>query len=526
MRGSFDANALFPLVFGLFLGLAIWKFGNPVVLDHTIRPPVSLAEWWADAWPTRWSNWLLLPLALVGGWLALAGKPRWPATRWLWLLPLLWFGWQLLSATHTVDAYLTRTTLWQLGGCVACYFLGALVVGRGLPWLLAGVLAAFTLCLVRAVDQRLFEFPASRALLLEGERVGWTNMPPQALREMRLDNTIVTTNNFVALKSAVIARYFTPEALREMQEGGVNVVARTVADTNEIVAVSARFLAPDQFSKLKRDGVVVSTNGVDVINPAMFNRIAKGRVMGTLVYPNALAGVILLLLPVSLALAFNSTRQMKPPIRGAVIVMTCLLGGLGLFWSGSKAGWLLALALAGIWLLRLNWPRRLKWVTLATILAVGLAVFALRFHSYFTTGATSVGARFDYWRAAVQTTMANPVFGTGPGTFQRPYAQIKSPDAEMARMTHNDYLEQFSDSGIVGGLGYAAWVVLALVTVGRRVWRSGGYLRFGLFLGLLGWFVQGLVEFSLYVPALAWTAFTLLGCQLRHRFQDRSQSLG
>ena len=90
--------------------------------------------------------------------------------------------------------------------------------------------------------------------------------------------------------------------------------------------------------------------------------------MGTFVYPNALAGAILLLLPVSLALAFNSTRQLKPPIRGAVIAMTCLLGGLGLFWSGSKAGWLIGMALAGIWLFRLNWSARLKWAMLTTVL--------------------------------------------------------------------------------------------------------------------------------------------------------------
>jgi hypothetical protein len=36
-----------------------------------------------------------------------------------------------------------------------------------------------------------------------------------------------------------------------------------------------------------------------------------------------------------------------------------------------------------------------------------------------------------------------------------------------------------------------------------------------LFGGLLAWFVQGFGEFSLYIPALAWTAFTLMGCLIR-----------
>jgi hypothetical protein len=68
------------------------------------------------------------------------------------------------------------------------------------------------------------------------------------------------------------------------------------------------------------------------------------------------------------------------------------------------------------------------------VVGFGLGIFAVRFHNYFAAGATSVGARFDYWRAAVQTTIANPLLGTGPGTFQRPYAQLKSPEAEMARL--------------------------------------------------------------------------------------------
>jgi hypothetical protein len=440
-------TGFYALVFGLFLGLAILKFGNPVILDQKITPPVSPSEFWADAWPPHWGNWILLPLALMGAALVFTSRLRWPGTRRLWLLPLLWFGWQLLSATQTVDGNLTATTLCQFAGCLACYFIGALVLGRerAWHWLLIGVLAAFAFCLVRGINQRLFEFPASRQLLLEGERAGWTNIPPAMLLEM------------------------------------------------------------------KRNQAVINTNGVDVPNPAILAKFAKGRVMGTLVYPNALAGLILLLLPVSLVLAFNSTKRLRPPIRATVITLTIFLGGAAFFWTGSKLGWLIAMVIGGACLFRLRWPMRLKLATLTGILLIGLVIFAIRFHSYFAAGATSVGARFDYWRAAVETTFMHPLLGTGPGTFQRPYAQLKSPTAEMARLAHNDYLEQFSDSGIVGGTLFGAWIVLSLLTIGRRVWRSGDPASFAIFLGVFAWFIQGLGEFSLYVPALAWTAFILLG---------------
>jgi O-antigen ligase len=265
----------------------------------------------------------------------------------------------------------------------------------------------------------------------------------------------------------------------------------------------------------------------------VLKKFASGRVMGTLVYPNALAGAVLLLLPVALTLAFGA-RQLRPVIRAVVIALTCFLGGAGFFWTGSKLGWLIAMGLGGLYLFRLNWSVKLKIIALVVIAILGLGIFAVRFHNYFAAGATSAGARLDYWRGAVQTAAKNPLTGTGPGTFQRPYERIKAPDAEMARLAHNDYLEQFSDSGIPGGFFYFAWIVLALVAIGRRIWKSENHaekpsaLRFAIFAGLLGWFVQGAGEFSLYIPALAWTAFTLLGCSLAltgNQF-DKNQAAG
>ena len=78
-------------------------------------------------------------------------------------------------------------------------------------------------------------------------------------------------------------------------------------------------------------------------------------------------------------------------------------------------------------------------------------------------------------------------------------------------MTHNDYLEQASDSGIPGLLLYAGFVVGNLVWIARRKGFLGDSLNFAIWLGVLGWALHSLMEFSLYIPALSWSAFAFLG---------------
>jgi hypothetical protein len=440
-------GSVYALVFGLFLGLALLKFGNPVILDESVAPPDSLRELVAFAWPIHWAYWLLVPLAVAGAAIAALCRPRWRGSPWLWILPVIWFGWQIVSAARTVDHQLSREALWNFVGCLAAYFGAALLYGQraALRWLLIGLLAGFAWCLVRAANQKLVEFPAERQSLEQGPAAGWTNVPPDLLLEM------------------------------------------------------------------KRDRILIATNGVYVANPVILAKYSKGRVMGTLVYPNALAGAILLLGPVSILLAFGGTRRFRPLTRLVAIGLSLFLSVGGLVWSGSKFGWLIALGLGGLALLRLDWPRAGKLALVATVMVAGLGVFIWRFHGYFAAGATSAGARLDYWKAAMEVVADYPLTGTGPGTFQRPFARLKAPESEMARLAHNDYLEQFSDSGVIGGLSYLAWIVGSLGVAGRKFWRSRDPVVVAIFLGLLGWFFQGLGEFGLYIPALAWTAFSLLG---------------
>jgi O-antigen ligase len=259
--------------------------------------------------------------------------------------------------------------------------------------------------------------------------------------------------------------------------------------------------------------------------PEYLKRISSSRIFATLFYPNALAGLLILVLPGALGLIWGARRRLTPPARGLLLALVAAPALACLFWSGSKGGWLLMLLLGLLVLVRLPFSRNLKIALVAAVLAAGLAGFFWKYSSFFKKGATSVSARFDYWHAAVETAKDHPLFGTGPGTFAIPYAKIKTPESEMARLVHNDYLEQASDSGLVGFAVYAVFIAGALVWVCQRgIWTAtpsgssdseaawpGGWLRFTVWLGVLGWSLQGLFEFGLYIPALAWPAFTLLG---------------
>jgi O-antigen ligase len=245
--------------------------------------------------------------------------------------------------------------------------------------------------------------------------------------------------------------------------------------------------------------------------PEYLARIRSNRVFSTLVYPNALAGALLLLLPVACVLAGRLGLR-----RG--VVASRLLGGgtlvaglMVLVWSGSKAGWLLAMAIGVFLVFQSPVPKAAK-VALAAILVVsGLTAFGFVFAEKLRRGPTSLAARFDYWAAAFHGFKERPFLGNGPGAFKRVYARVKRPESEMAQLAHNDYLQQATDSGVVGSLTYATFVAGSLGHLYRQRAARRDPLQRAIWLGLAGWFTQGLVEFGLYIPATAWCAFALLG---------------
>ncbi len=56
------------------------------------------------------------------------------------------------------------------------------------------------------------------------------------------------------------------------------------------------------------------------------------------------------------------------------------------------------------------------------------------------------------------------------------YERLKKPESEMAQMTHNDYLEQASDSGVAGLFDLCRMVVVGLFNIYLPKRRFAGKL--------------------------------------------------
>jgi len=407
---------LFAGAAGLFLALALLKFGNPVILDHRIPRPSTLEDFIYAPWPVVWGQWMLAGVSLLG---LLVARWTLPAPLWVPGLLALWLVWQFLSASRTIDATLTGQTLRHFVACGMCFALGmfALSQVRQMRVFWLALLGGFFVVLAVGLEQHFGGLERTRRFFYE--LPNWGSYPPDFLK-----------------------------------------------------------------------------------------KVESNRIYGTLVYANAFAGVILMLSPILLSHLWRRGILWRKDVRWALVVTAAGVAMACLYWSGSKAGWLIALGQGVVALVHSSLARRWKAIIVTGLVMAGIGGFTLKYAGYFQRGATSASARLDYWQAAATTLAERPILGSGPGTFIRNYQRLKPPEAEMTRLVHNDYLQQGSDSGAVGMLAYSGFAVALLALLYRR--NTGDGLC-GVWLGMVGLAAQSLVEFGLYIPALSWSFFLLAG---------------
>jgi O-antigen ligase len=222
---------------------------------------------------------------------------------------------------------------------------------------------------------------------------------------------------------------------------------------------------------------------------ALVDRIVGGEVVDptqdTLLFePLGYANALAILAVIGLLLALGFAAEGRPiAVRGAAgAVALALLGALTL--TGSRGAWI---ALAVGLVVAAALARRAPY--LIAVVAVLGATALVAIAEAPSRAALAAGDRPEYWRVAWRQYEANPVLGSGAGTFDR-YWLESLPIPRSVRDAHSLYLESLAELGPLGLalLLVALAVPLAVAIRARRppllAATSGAYVAFLVHAGL------------------------------------------
>lgn len=202
--------------------------------------------------------------------------------------------------------------------------------------------------------------------------------------------------------------------------------------------------------------------------PAFLARLEVHRVFSTFVFPPALAGYLAIVLPLALAL-FILVRSGWLRVWSG---LTLILGGFCLFLTFSEGGWISFALAVFLFIFILSGPRcrRLLWLSFPLVSGLFLALLLSGFlpEVDWVRFQASTRVRIEYWRAGLGMLKDYPLFGSGLGTWGCIYARYKLPGAEETQLAHNNYLQIWTETGILGIISFF-WLWVAFLRAGWKI---------------------------------------------------------
>jgi putative inorganic carbon (HCO3(-)) transporter len=252
--------------------------------------------------------------------------------------------------------------------------------------------------------------------------------------------------------------------------------------------------------------------------PEFIARLATEKAFSTFVYPPALAGFLVLVMPLSLSICLwgrnrigltDKTRFSRilyvPAFAGVtLLILSCLT------LTFSKAGWLSALlsmvVFAYIWFAVI---RRMRKSIVISVLLIPIVIFVLLLVSGCMPKVTlsgfagSFSVRLGYWKAVPSMVKDYPFLGSGPATFGTIYPAHRPLLAHETQMAHNNYLQVLVETGIAGFMAFM-WLWARFLRRGIQLIKGSlqnrqKVLILGYFAGVVGFLIQSLVDFGLYI---------------------------
>jgi O-antigen ligase len=240
-----------------------------------------------------------------------------------------------------------------------------------------------------------------------------------------------------------------------------------------------------------------------------------GDSFGPYVNRNHFAGFVELTVPLGLAMMiFRGVHRDQLPLT----VLLTIVPISALILSGSRGGIIgFAFELGILALLALSrrakaWKsRRVIAAAVVALVAVAMVAWvgadrAIAKFSTLKSPEVSLGRRISMARGAAHIFLDHPIIGCGTGALVDVFPAYETAyDGRLVDHVHNDYLETLAETGILGGLCGAAFLIL-LYGQARKIFAAEqGHLSRAFHAGAIaavsGILLHSLVDFNLQIPA-------------------------
>lgn len=244
------------------------------------------------------------------------------------------------------------------------------------------------------------------------------------------------------------------------------------------------------------------------------------------VHQNVLAGFLVVLVPLSLALTIWSKRRLLRVYSAACSILILV----SLLVTSSRGAWLSLFAVVGV----LGWfwlqPYRAALLTLGALWLAGLLAGLVYLLGGGLARLDSGLNRLELWRTSLSMIGDYPLSGAGLGQFQHRFDSYASPYiyGQLQPHTHNLFLQSLAEFGVfgIGAILITLFTTLLLLFRYRNLTAIELALKpvvVGALAGLVALFVHGLVDYGTwggwFAPAFWFLPALLNRCNLNLSFK-------
>jgi len=259
-------------------------------------------------------------------------------------------------------------------------------------------------------------------------------------------------------------------------------------------------------------------------------RLESGRAVATLGLPAALAGILIMTLP--LTAAWTWRVRGRPGFR-AVGTLLCAVQAAGLLATRSAAA-VAALAFAAALVTWVGAPaaegrelrRRLgiaaSLVAAGVLVAGALLVSRAARESAGVDTSSPIAWRLGNWEVAARILAHEPLQGVGLGAYGIAFPRYREWGMNESRYAHNTYLQLLAEGGVAVGIPALALALLLAIALLRRMRaarRRGDLSASFVTAGAVAFLVHNTVDFTAYVPSVAFVFCCLTGTLIGARWR-------